>query len=83
MIHARPALFERDELPMPDSATGIQIDFPSRGDFRLMRFMPQPQWPPGPGEVRLRVLATGVNFRDVLNVLGMYPGDPGPVASNA
>ena len=20
----------------------------------------------------------GVNFRDVLNVLGMYPGDPGP-----
>ena len=20
----------------------------------------------------------GLNFRDVLNVLGMYPGDPGP-----
>ena len=26
----------------------------------------------------LRVVAVGVNFRDVLNVLGMYPGDPGP-----
>ena len=24
------------------------------------------------------VKAIGVNFRDVLNVLGMYPGDPGP-----
>ena len=22
--------------------------------------------------------AVGLNFRDVLNVLGMYPGDPGP-----
>ena len=23
------------------------------------------------------VKAVGLNFRDVLNVLGMYPGDPG------
>lgn len=33
---------------------------------------------PGIGEVEIRVVATGLNFRDVLNVLGMYPGDPGP-----
>ena len=32
---------------------------------------------PGRGQLLLRVLAVGVNFRDVLNVLGMYPGDPG------
>lgn len=25
----------------------------------------------------IRVQAVGLNFRDVLNVLGMYPGDPG------
>ena len=30
------------------------------------------------GEVRLAVSAVGLNFRDVLNVLGMYPGHPGP-----
>ena len=30
-----------------------------------------------PDQVLLRVHAVGVNFRDVLNVLGMYPGDPG------
>nr|APD71608.1 type I polyketide synthase 2 [Streptomyces sp.] len=29
------------------------------------------------GEVRIAVRAAGVNFRDVLNVLGMYPGDAG------
>ena len=31
----------------------------------------------GAGEVRVAVRAAGVNFRDVLNVLGMYPGDAG------
>jgi len=34
---------------------------------------------PGPGEVEIAVQATGLNFKDVLNVLGMYPGDPGPL----
>ncbi|KUM94497.1 hypothetical protein AQI95_43525 [Streptomyces yokosukanensis] len=29
---------------------------------------------PGPGEVRVELRATGVNFRDVLIGLGMYPG---------
>ena len=31
-----------------------------------------------PNEILVSVRAVGVNFRDVLNVLGMYPGDPGP-----
>jgi len=29
---------------------------------------------PGPGELRLRVLAAGLNFRDTLVALGAYPG---------
>jgi acyl transferase domain-containing protein/acyl carrier protein/protein-L-isoaspartate O-methyltransferase len=32
---------------------------------------------PGPGEVEIRVEAAGVNFRDVLRALGLYPGDTG------
>ena len=32
--------------------------------------------PPACPQVAVR--AVGLNFRDVLNVLGMYPGDPGP-----
>ena len=27
--------------------------------------------------MQVAVKAVGLNFRDVLNVLGMYPGDPG------
>jgi acyl transferase domain-containing protein/NAD(P)-dependent dehydrogenase (short-subunit alcohol dehydrogenase family) len=34
---------------------------------------------PGRGEVEIRIQATGLNFRDVLNVLGLYPGDAGPL----
>ena len=32
-----------------------------------------------PNEVRLRVLSAGINFRDVLTVLQMYPGPPPPI----
>ena len=35
-----------------------------------------------PGQARIKVLAVGLNFRDVLNVLGMYPGDPGDPGSD-
>ena len=31
------------------------------------------------GEVRVSMRATGLNFRDVLTVLGMYPGEPSPL----
>ncbi|WP_405792576.1 SDR family NAD(P)-dependent oxidoreductase [Streptomyces sp. NBC_01506] len=34
-------------------------------------------------QVRLRVSAAGLNFRDVLNALGMYPGDAGQLGSEA
>ena len=34
---------------------------------------------PGPDELEIEVHATGLNFKDVLNVLGMYPGDAGPL----
>ncbi len=29
--------------------------------------------------MQIRVEAAGLNFRDVLNVLGLYPGDPGRI----
>ena len=36
---------------------------------------------PGPGEVEIEVEASGLNFKDVLNALGLYPGDPGPLGA--
>ncbi|MDP7704960.1 SDR family NAD(P)-dependent oxidoreductase [Mycobacterium sp. TY815] len=37
---------------------------------------------PAAGQVQVRVEAAGLNFRDVLNVLGLYPGDPGPIGGD-
>ena len=39
--------------------------------LRLRIFAPRP---PGPGEVLIEVRASGVNFRDVLKTLALYPG---------
>lgn len=39
-----------------------------------MRTAPDPQ--PGPGDIRIRVKATGVNFADVLARMGLYPDAP-------
>jgi polyketide synthase 12 len=36
-----------------------------------------------PGEVRVAVRAAGLNFRDVLTVLGVYPGPAGPLGLEA
>ena len=49
-----------------------------RGSLGNLKPVPLPVMVPAAGQVVLEVLAVGVNFRDVLNVLGMYPGDPGP-----
>ena len=35
--------------------------------------------PPSAGEVEIETLAWGLNFKDVLNALDLYPGDPGPL----
>ena len=32
----------------------------------------------GPQEVLVKVMAVGINFRDVLSIAGMYPGEAGP-----
>ena len=45
----------------------------------LQNLVPEPiaLAPPVQGQILVAVKGVGVNFRDVLNVLGMYPGDPG------
>ena len=48
-----------------------------RGSLTNLKPVVVPPMTPGQGQVLLEVCAVGLNFRDVLNVLGMYPGDPG------
>nr|WP_258348153.1 type I polyketide synthase [Saccharopolyspora gregorii] len=60
-----------------DSAAGGSLD-----DLELVPF-PQAAEPLTGRDVRVRIEAAGVNFRDVLNALGMYPGETGPFGSEA
>ncbi len=55
----------------------FELNITSRGVLDNITLQPLTRRQPGPGEVEIEVRATGLNFRDVLNVLGMYPGDPG------
>jgi Alcohol dehydrogenase GroES-like domain len=53
-----------------------------RGAIDNLRLTERDVAPPDEGYVQLRVEAAGLNFRDVLNVLGLYPGDPGPIGGD-
>lgn len=53
-----------------------------RGAIDNLRLTDVEVAPPDAGYVQVRVEASGLNFRDVLNVLGLYPGDPGPIGGD-
>ena len=72
-----------------DPATTSRLEVPAGQPFHLvmddlgvldnMRLECIERTPPGPGQVEIRVLATGLNFLDVLTALDMCPTDPGPL----
>jgi len=69
---------EAGALDLP-SGQPYQLEITQRGQLDNVALRPSPRRQPGPGQVEIRVRATGLNFRDVLNVLDLYPGDPGPL----
>src|SRR6185369_3429193 len=81
---------EESEAPdaTPSGPASRGLDVPA-GPYRLepaapgvldsLELRPTPRRTPGPGEVELEVLAAGVNFRDVMKALGIYPQAPGDV----
>ncbi|GAA0987690.1 type I polyketide synthase [Streptomyces rhizosphaericus] len=54
---------------------GFRLRAGRLGDLGSLELTTNPRRPPGPGEVELRVLAAGLNFRDVLTAMGLLPGD--------
>ncbi|WP_435055872.1 SDR family NAD(P)-dependent oxidoreductase [Micromonospora aurantiaca (nom. illeg.)] len=68
------------ELPAPPAAAW-RLDAPVRGSLENLTLVATDAADAalGPREVRVRVRAAGLNFRDVLNALGLYPGDAGPL----
>jgi 1-acyl-sn-glycerol-3-phosphate acyltransferase len=55
----------------PDAAFRVDIDTPGALDTLTLREAAMAKL--GPGEIRIRVMAAGLNFRDVMLSLGMLP----------
>jgi NADPH:quinone reductase-like Zn-dependent oxidoreductase/acyl carrier protein len=72
VVGRRPS---REERAVP--TTPFALALTRRGTLDGLEFAPLTRRRPGPGEVEVRVHATGLNFRDVMNALGLYPGDAG------
>ena len=65
----------------PDRVVGasVELTIAERGTFERLEWQPVSRRAPGLDEIEIEVAASGLNFRDVLNALGAYPGDPGPL----
>ncbi|MFD3924432.1 SDR family NAD(P)-dependent oxidoreductase, partial [Streptomyces sp. NPDC058595] len=61
---------------VPPSHTGWRLETTSPGTLEQLAFIPTPHAdvPLAAGEIRVAIRAAGMNFRDVLISLGMYPG---------
>ncbi len=52
-----------------------RLESRERGHLDTLRFVPFARPAPGAGAVLIRVKAAGMNFRDVLKALALYPGE--------
>lgn len=57
----------------------IALAIGSKGELSNLHLEAVARRAPTAGEIEIEVHASGLNFRDVLNALGMYPGDAGPL----
>jgi NADPH:quinone reductase-like Zn-dependent oxidoreductase/malonyl CoA-acyl carrier protein transacylase/SAM-dependent methyltransferase/acyl carrier protein len=58
-----------------DPILPLRLECRERGRLDTLRFAPFEMPPCGPGQVLIEVKAAGMNFRDVLKSLALYPGD--------
>jgi myxalamid-type polyketide synthase MxaB len=65
-----------DQLSIPKD-TNYALESGPGSELAALRLSSVPRRAPGVGEIELEVRAAGLNFRDVLNAMGLYPGDPG------
>ncbi|MFD9637568.1 polyketide synthase dehydratase domain-containing protein, partial [Streptomyces violascens] len=70
---------------LPPAGVPWRLDSAAKGSLDGLVLAPCPEIlePLTEGQVRIQVQAAGVNFRDVLNALGMYPGEAGLLGAEA
>ncbi|MEV4616789.1 type I polyketide synthase [Kitasatospora sp. NPDC049258] len=76
VVHAPRLARQHTAEALAVPAAPWRLDIREKGIVERLELLPSPDAaePLAPGEVRIEVRAAGLNFRDVLNALGMYPG---------
>ncbi|MEZ5286493.1 MAG: SDR family NAD(P)-dependent oxidoreductase [Vicinamibacterales bacterium] len=64
----RPSATSVDDAP-------VHLQIVELGTLENLAIVADRRRPPAAGQVEVRVRASGLNFRDVLSALGMYPGE--------
>lgn len=72
-----PPLETGNEVQTQAQAESTRLEIIQRGTLDHLTWQPSQRRAPQPGQVEIRVHATGLNFRDVLNALDLYPGEAG------
>ncbi|MEM7677771.1 MAG: SDR family NAD(P)-dependent oxidoreductase, partial [Myxococcota bacterium] len=75
----RPRLSTPTLKTEDDGERSFWLGYAQPGSIDALRRFPLAKSALEEDQVRIRVRANGLNFRDVLSVLGKYPGDPGPL----
>lgn len=65
---------DRGSMPVADGER-FRLDFHLPGQLRNLVWLPQEERPLREGEVEVRVQATGLNFRDVMYLMGLLPDE--------
>ena len=71
--------WDTDVDDWPDSSQPLALQISEKGTLDALSLVALPRRAPLSGEVEVQVEAAGLNFRDVLNTLGMYEGEAGPL----
>ena len=68
----RPGVASSEESrPVAKGRGALRLDFATPGPLSNLGWYEETRRPPGPGEIEIRVRATGLNFRDVMYAMGI------------
>ncbi len=76
-----PQAHESDRRLSIPATSSFCLDIAKPGQLDALTLRATARLEPGPGQVEIEVYTAGLNYRDVLNAMGVYPGDPIPLGA--
>jgi acyl transferase domain-containing protein/NADPH:quinone reductase-like Zn-dependent oxidoreductase/SAM-dependent methyltransferase/NADP-dependent 3-hydroxy acid dehydrogenase YdfG len=81
LVRYRPGASRRGAAAPGAAGSPRRLVVETRGSLDSLAWTACERVQPGDGQVEIEITATGLNFKDVMNALGVYPGDAGPLGA--